>query len=157
MTKTESKQLYTWTFEDKKERWALWYIIAVSVVVAFAIWGFLTKQYGMSFVILLVAGVAFFVENNSEDYVKVIITELWLKVGDKFYDFSKITSYTFIYSWEYSIFVRINLSQRGIKMIDLKLDNRITSDLKNILPNFIEENWKQEISFLDRIIYLLKL
>ncbi len=153
----ETNTLYTWSFEDKKDRSPLWYVIALSVVVGFALWGFLSKQYGMSFVVLLVAGVAFFVENNSEDHVKVDITELGIKVGWKFYDFSRINSYTFIYSGEHAIFVRLNLSQRGIKNIDLKLNNVITSELQGILPSFIEENAKQDISFTDRLIYLLKL
>jgi len=35
---SESKPLYTWTFEDIKDRSPLWYIIAFSVVVGLAIW-----------------------------------------------------------------------------------------------------------------------
>lgn len=154
---SESKVLYNWQFDDKKNRSPFWYIIAISIVVGFAIWGFLTKQYGMSFVVLLVAGVAFFVENNSEDHVTVSIKELGIKVGEKFYDFSRISSYTFIYSGDHAIILRLILSQRGIKSIDLKISNPIASDLKNILPNFVEENPQQDMSFLDRIIYLLKL
>lgn len=151
------KILYSWSFDDKKERSPFWYIIAISVVIGFAIWGFLTKQYGMSFVILLVAGVAFFVENNSEDTIQVIVRELGIKVGDKFYDYSRINSYTLIYSWENAIFLRLNLKQRWVRMIDIKVNNTIAADVKQVLVNFIEENPKQDMSFLDRIIYLLKL
>ena len=154
---SESKILYKWEFDDRKERSSFWYIVAISVVIGFAIWGFLTKQYGMSFVVLLVAGVAFFVENNSEDHINVIINDLWIKVWGKFYDFSRITSYCFIYSWDNAIFMRLNLAQKGIRNIDLKVNNTIASELKNILPNFIEENPKQDMSVMDRVIHLLKL
>ena len=121
----DTNTLYTWDFDDTKHRSPLWYIIALSVVVGFAIWGFLTKQYGMSFVVLLVAGVAFFVENNSEDHVTVSVTELGIKVADKFYDFSRINSYTFIYSGDQAILMRLNLAQRGIRMLDVKVNNQI--------------------------------
>jgi len=154
---SDSNTLYTWTFEDKKDRSPVWYIIAFSVVVGLAVWWFLTKQYGMSFVVLLVAGVAFFVENNSEDHIQVRINELGMKVGEKFYDFSRINSYTFMYSWENAVLMRLSLNQRGIKMIDLKVDNTITSELKGILPNFIEENPQKDMSLVDRMIHLLKL
>lgn len=154
---SETPEIYSWQFEDKKDRSPFWYIIAISIVVGLAIWWFLTQQYGMSFVILLVAGVAFFVENNSDDHIQVRINELGIKVGEKFYDFSRITSYTFVYSGEHALFLRLSLKQRWIKVIDLKLNNSIVKDLKGILPQFIEENPKQDLSFIDRIIYLLKL
>lgn len=154
---SETPEIYSWQFEDKKDRSPFWYIIAISIVVGLAIWWFLTQQYGMSFVILLVAGVAFFVENNSDDHIQVRINELGIKVGEKFYDFSRITSYTFVYSGEHALFLRLSLKQRWIKVIDLKLNNSIVKDLKGILPQFIEENPKQDLSFIDRIICLLKL
>lgn len=154
---TDTKTLYTWTFEDKKDRSPFWYIIAISIVIWLAIWWFLTKQYGMSFVVLLVAGIAFFVENNAEEQITVEIRELWMKISEKFYDFSRINSYTLIYSWENAILLRLNLAQRGISSIDVKINNSIASELKQILPNFIEENPKQDMSLMDKIIYLLKL
>lgn len=153
----DSKEIYNWSFEDTKNRSPVWYIIAISVVVGLAIWGFLSKQYGMSFVVLLVAWVAFFVENNAEEHITVSLTQLGLKVWGKFYDYSRINSYTFIYSWENAILIRLALSQRGIKTIDLKVNNTITEELKSILPNYIQENPKQDMSFVDRMIHLLKL
>lgn len=98
MADTKSETLYSWTFDDKKNRSPFWYIIAISVVIGLAIWGFLTKQYGMSFIVLLVAGVAFFVENNSEDHITVNVNNLGIKVSEKFYDFSRITGYAMMYS-----------------------------------------------------------
>jgi len=35
---SDSNTLYTWTFEDKKDRSPVWYIIAFSVVVGLAVW-----------------------------------------------------------------------------------------------------------------------
>ena len=40
----------------------------------------------MSFVIILLAGVTFYIENNSEDSVEIVISEIWVMVGNKFYD-----------------------------------------------------------------------
>ncbi len=153
----DSNVIYTWTFDDRKNRSPVWYISAISIVIGFALWGFLTKQYGMSFVVLLVAGVAFFVENNSDEHINVTLTNLWMKVWDKFYDYSRIESYALIYDHENALFLRLNLSQRGIKRLDLKINNAIAADLKEILPHYIQENPKQEITLTDRIIYLLKL
>jgi hypothetical protein len=39
----------------------------------------------------------------------------------------------------------------------LDVDNKITLDLKNILPNYLKESEKQEFSFSEKIIKLLNL
>lgn len=149
--------IYSWKFEDKKNRWASWYTIALSIVVWLAIWGFLTKQYWMSFIVLLVAWVFYFLENNSEDEVSVFLTDLWIQIGQSFYDYSKIENYTYIYDNSTPIYLRLSINRTGIKNIDLKISEKIVLDLKNILPNYIEENPKWELSFVEKMIERLKL
>ena len=149
--------IYNWNFSTEKNRWELWYIIWFSVVVWLVTWGFFSWQYWMSFVILLISWLYFFMENNSEDIVQIAVTELWINIANSFYDFSRINSYTFIYEWPNATLLRLNLENKGIKNIDLKVDNNITADLKNILPNFIEENPKIDMTFSEKLIRMLKL
>lgn len=149
--------IYNWKFEDKKNRWTMWYIIALSIVIWLSIWWFLTKQYWMSFIVLLIAWLTYFVENNSEDEIEVIISDLGLKIWSNFYDFSKIDSYSFIYNWENAVFLRLNMNKKWLKTIDLIINNWIASELKWILVNYIEENPKWEMKFGEKIISLLKL
>jgi len=149
--------IYTWDFPSKKQRWSTWYIITISIVIWLVIWWFLTKQYWMSFIIILITWLVFFVENNSEDNTKVEINELWIKIWDSFYDFSKISSYTLIYSQDNAILLRLNLNKSWIKVIDLIIDNNIAINLKNILPNYIEENPEWELSLTEKLISILKL
>jgi len=152
-----SETIYTWTFSSKKYRWNSWYMIAFSIVVWLVIWWFLTKQYWMSFIVLLISWLILFTENNSDDDLTVKINELWIKAGESFYDFSRIDSYTFIYSWEKAIFLRLNLNKKWLRNIDLIVNNEITSKLNEILPNFLEENPKLELTLSEKIISLLKL
>lgn len=148
---------YSWEFDDTKNRWSLWYIIALAFVIGLSIWGFLTSQYWMSFVILLIAWITYFIENNSDDIIKVEISDLWIKIANSFYDYKSITSFGIVYKWEKAILVRLNLIKRWIKTIDLKIDNSNVLDIKNTLSQFIEESAKIELSFLEKIIKLLKL
>ena len=135
----------------------MWYIIALSIVIWLSIWWFLTKQYWMSFIVLLIAWLSYFIENNSEDEIWVEITNLGMKIWESFYDYSKIDSYTFIYSWENAIFLRLNLNKKWIRNINLIVDNNITWELKPILSGYLEENPKWELSFSEKLIFLLKL
>ncbi len=153
----ENEILYSWKFNDKKERSQLWYIITLSIVIWLVIWWFLTKQYWMSFLIMLITWVAYFVENNSEDEVSVNITNLWIKISNTFYDFSKINSYTLIYDGENAVYLRLMINKKWLKVFNIYIDNTIANDLKEILPNFIEENPKWDLSFIEKLINKLKL
>lgn len=152
-----SEKLYSWEFNDEKNRSQAWYIIALSIVIGLSIWGFLTSQYWMSFLVLLIAWIFYFVENNSENIVKVEINEAWIKTWTSFYDYKSIESFWIVYKWDKSIKIRLNLKTKGIKYLDLNIDNSIVIDIKNILNNFIEETPKIELSFSEKIIQLLKL
>jgi len=153
-----SDLLYSWSFNSKKQRWALWYIITLSVTIWLVIWGFLSKQYWMSFVIIILSGLVFYVENNSEDIVWVKITNDWIKIENNFYPFTSISNYWIIYEWEMAIILRLSIVKKiWIWTIDINIDNTITSDIRNILSNFLEENNKQELSSWEKLIRLLKL
>ncbi len=149
--------LYSWTFDDRKNRWYMWYIIALSVVIWLTIWGFLTRQYGMSFLFILIAWVTYFVENSSEDDIIVTVTDLWINVSNVFYDFSRINSYCFIYENDNAVYLKLMLKRKWLWLINLKIDNDVVSNLKQILPDFLEEDGKQDLTFTEKLINFLKL
>ena len=150
--------IYTWSFSNDKNRWPLWYIIALSIVIWLVVWGFLTKQYVMSFLIILITWVYFFVENNSEEITSIYIQNLWINIWNSFYEYTKFQSFNVIYTWNEARFLRLILKNNvWVKFIDLSIDNNVASILKEILPNFITEDDKTEISFSDKLIKFLKL
>lgn len=152
-----SENIYTWEFNDKRDRWTLWYIIALSIVIWLSVWWFFTKQYWMSFIVLLIAWLAYFIENNSSDYVEVKITNLWIKIAWIFYDFKSIESFWIVYEWDKPILLRFNINKTWLKNIDIKIDNNIINDIKNILLNNIKEIPQIELTSIEKIIKKLKL
>lgn len=149
--------IYAWKFEDKKNRSQLWYIIALSVVIGLAIWGFLTKQYGMSFIVLLIAWLIFFVENNSEDEIEVKITETWIYIWENFYDYNLINSFSIWYLGESADIIRLYLNRKWIAILDLQLNNDIAEEIQSHLSQFIEDTWRIELTGTDKLIRFLKL
>lgn len=152
-----SNTIYEWKFSDSKNRGKLWYILAISIVLWLTIWWIFTKQYGLSFIVILLAGISLFIENNSADIVEIKINELWIKIWDYFYDFKSLDNYSFIYSGENATLLRLSLNKKWIRKIDLKINNSICSDLKNILSQFANEEKWWELTFSEKIINLLKL
>lgn len=152
-----AENIYSWEFDDNKNRWSLWYIIALSFVIWISIWWFFTKQYWMSFIVLLIAWLVYFVENNSEDLVEVKITNLWVKIAWVFYDFTGIESFWIVYKWAEPVLLRLNLNKKWLRNIDVKIDSSIVKDVKDVLSNYIEETPKIELTFSEKMIKLLKL
>ena len=99
----------------------------------------------------------YFIENNSPDIINVNITELWIQVWNTFYDFWDIRSFTLIFDWSKPYMIRLNLNQKWLKRLDLYINENNTNDIKNILLNFIEENSKEQLTFTEKLIKLLKL
>lgn len=149
--------IYSWNFNDNKNRGNLWYVIAFSVVIGLIVWWFLTKQYVMSFLVILVSGVSLFIENNTEENIVVLLTTLWIKVNNSFYDYPKINSFTIIYDWDKAVILRLDIMKKWIRFIDLNIDNEIALNLREILPNFIKEDENWELNSIDRLIKYLKL
>lgn len=106
---------------------------------------------------MLLAGVAFFIENNSSDSVEIIISELWIQIGTKFYDFSKITSFSYLYDGSEVRVLRLKINKKTLPILDLDIDNSIAIPIKNILVNYIKEDEKWEFTMSDKIIHFLKL
>lgn len=152
-----STNIYSWEFNDKKNRWQLWYIIAISVVIWSTIWWFFTKQYWFSFIILLIWWLYYFNENNSLDTIKVDISDIWMKINWKFYDYSSIQSFWIVYKWENPILLRLNLNKKGLRYIDVQISRNNMTEIKWILSEYIEESAKIELTFSEKMINLLKL
>lgn len=149
--------LYTWEFQDKKDRWAYWYVIALSIVIGIFIWWIITHQYWLSFIVLFLSGIIYYVENNSDDEVQVYISDLWIQISQNFYEYWKIDNYTYIYSWNVPVILRLNLNKVWLKNLDLRINEKIFHDLQNVIPLYLSENWKEEMSLSEKIVYKLKI
>ena len=150
--------LYSWEFNTEKNRWKNWYIIAISILLWITIWWILTKQYWLSFIVLLLSWVFYFVENNSDDKVKIVISNLWIQVWKNFYEYWKIKNYSYIYVWNIPYFLRLNINKAWLKHIDLKINEKIFLDLQSFLSSYLLEDldwWK--LSFSEKLVEKLKL
>lgn len=154
---SNSELYYSWNFQDTKHRSPLWYILALSLAGGLIIFWFITRQYGMSIVLLLVVGFYFFLEINAEDEISIQITNLGIAVQDNFYDYSRMQSFRFVYDWGKAVYLRINLKKSWISSMNIRVDNDIVVNIRPVLQQFIEEDGKSEITLLEKIIHTLKL
>jgi len=96
-------------------------------------------------------------ENNSKDEVNIYIYELWIKIDNNFYEFTKINSFTIIYTDEFADVLRFYVDNKLINKIDLKIDNNILNDTYSFLSERINEDKTWWYTFVDKIVNFLKL
>ena len=150
--------LYRWDFSTNKQKWSIWYISALAVIIGFVIWWFLSRQYGLSFILLLVCGIYIFNLNNSPERVEVVCTKQGIQVENTFYEYTRIRSFSFLSVWKEILFLRLSLVKGwAYRNIDIDINEKISEDLKQILPQFIEQDDTQELSFTERLIHMFKL
>lgn len=149
--------MYEWQFSDKKHRGSLWYVLAASIALGLIIWGFLTSQYWMSFIILLISGIYFFVENNSSEEIIVEVSDQWIKVENSFYDIWSIDTYCFVFHWESPYYLRLFLNKKWLRQIDIRIDDERFWNLQNILPNILNASESKKLTLSEKLIILLKL
>jgi hypothetical protein len=150
--------LYSWNFSTKKNRWQLWYIIVISISIWLIIWWFLTKQYWMSFVIILLLWLGYFAENNSEDNLYIELLNSWIKIWNDFHDYPKFSAFSIIYDWEEPVFLRLHKKKAWwLKYIELDINKSISNNIRSILITVLEEAWEEELTMSDKMIRLLKL
>lgn len=153
-----SDLLYSWSFDSRKNRTTSWYVIVLSIAIWLILWWFLSKQYWMSFVIIILVWLIFYIENNSNDIVDVALLDTWVKVDSNFYSYSNIISYTIIYENDNAVLLRISTANKvGSRNIDIWIDNDTIKNSKPILDNFLEENNREQLKFIEKLIRLLKL
>ena len=149
--------LYKWEFSDNKQRGSLWYVIAASIALWLIIWWFLTNQYGMSFIILLISGIYFFIENNSQDIIGIQVLPEWIQVESTLYDLGSIHEAKFVFYNENPYFLRLQLTRKGLKQIDIHINQKQYSDLQTILPQLFQLWESSKLTVTEKMIILLKL
>lgn len=150
--------MFNWNFYSKKEKSASWYSIAIIIGLAIIIWWFLIWLYVMSIVVFIFAWVYILVENNSPNIIEIEINENWILIWETFYDFPKIENFSIIYEKNKPLFLRLKLRTTWFKVVDIPFENKVNvASLRAYLLDYIVEDEKWEISWLDKIINYLKL
>lgn len=149
--------IYSWSFSNKKNRWKMWYIIAFSIAIWLIIWGALNRMYIMSFVIILLSWVYFFVENNSDDDTEVKLFETWIEIWGSFYDYSRVNWYSIVYRQNAPVILRIRIKLKTLNSLDIPINAQILNDISDWLPYVMTQEDEEETTFIEDVINYLKI
>jgi hypothetical protein len=151
-----TKNNLSWTFNEIN-RTTYWYIIALSIVIWISIWWIFTKQYWLSFIVILISGLYYFTETDSEEKIEVSLEDKWVYISKTLYNYKDIDFFQFINNKNRLFLLRLHLNKKGAKFIDVRIDENIKTDVEQKLLNIIEKYEDEELSFIEKSIFYLKL
>lgn len=85
--------MFTWQVVSKEHRSSQWYMIGGAIILALVFWGIFMGMYALSVVVLLLAGVAVFANNNTPDTTEIVIDENGIQIGQAFYEWTQVGAY----------------------------------------------------------------
>lgn len=150
--------LFAWTYASRFEKGALWYMIAITIVLTLVLYGISQWIWIMSVVVLLFAWVYMLHENNSPPTLRAEITDTGINTGNVFYEYARISSFTIIYTENVAHTLRIHVIKNIPPVCDivLPLDMNI-AELRAYLSTQIAEDPTEKFTFSDYLVRFLRL
>lgn len=154
--------MHEWIVPGKKNHSASWYTIAGILTLSLAIWGVFSGIYALTVVVIIMAGVYILLENNAPETARAVINQNGVGVGDAFYDYGQISSFSLVFDQETPKFLRIALKKNNLRTIDIPVEGLLETgveivEVRAMLLGYVIEGEGTELNSIDRLIEKLGL
>ncbi|MBS9784196.1 hypothetical protein KGV55_02490 [Candidatus Gracilibacteria bacterium] len=150
--------MFSWSFSNKKNHSPIWYVIALIIVIAIAIYGILNTMYMMSVTVFLVAGIYLLVENNTTPTTEVEMEEGIFTIDENVYEFRDYVYFAIIAKAKNQKIIRLVPNSKLGTVIDIPLSSDVNPiELREWLATQLDENPDMKLSKTDKLIDIAKL
>lgn len=159
-TDTEyDKPVLTWTapeFIRYKKGW-LWYVIFVLVFGGGTVLAYIYSSWSFALVLLAFAVAYLLLERRYPKRIKIIISEMGIKVGNSIYQYNRIRAFWIIYNPPLTKTLYIKVHNEFLVDIEIQLDGQSPVDVQEFLLRKIPELEGKEEGFLKHLTRLFRL
>ncbi len=157
--KGEDRVVLSWVAPEyiQHQKSARWYQVAGTVVGISMIWTYLSGNWSMSLAILVLAVVYQYLHSyHPPKDIDVIISEMGIRIGEKFYPYSHIKAFWIIYSHGLRT-LNLRLADNFFYDVAIQLNDQDPVTLRQYLVGEIAEWEGKEERLGDMMLRLLKL
>ena len=135
-----------------------WYMVAGGILILLVLIGVFTGSASMAIVFLLLGGVYYISHQQKPKQVHVIISELGIHFGHRYYPYNIIDSFWVLYQPPHLTTLNLKLSKGAMRIISIELSEEISpGDLRDYLLTQVPEQEGKEEGFIDAISRKFKL
>lgn len=151
---------FYWETPEYKEhkRDVKWYVIGAAILLFFVLYGIATGSASMAIVFILLGGVYYITAEQKPKNVHVIISELGIHFGHRYYPYNTIESFWVLYHPPEVTTLNIQLMKGALRTISIQLSaDENPGDIRDFLLTQLPEREGQEEGFFDAISRKFKL
>jgi len=156
---SHEQEIISWIAPEyiQHEKTQKWYIIAGILGIIITIISFSYDNWSMGLVIITLMIVYNYIDkNHPAKLIKIIITNMGIRVGKMFFPYQEIKAFWIIYT-EHHKTLNLSINGRIYSDITIQLNNQSPVEVRDYLINEIPELEGKHENFTDVISRLLKL
>ena len=135
-----------------------WYMVAGGILLFFVLIGIFTGSASMAIAFLLLGGVYYISHQKKPKHIHVIISELGINFGHRYYPYNIIDSFWVLYQPPHLTTLNLKLNKGAMRVISIELSKEISpGDLRDYLLTQVPEQEGKEEGFIDAISRKFKL
>jgi hypothetical protein len=136
----------------KTEKSMAWYVVMSLILLLFIAYDLFTGGYIVSITFLILAGVYYMSEMKPVPMVEVVINELGIRFGRKFFHYDEIDSF-WLLNEENARHLKLKLHQGAERRFDIIISDEINlAKLREYLRMHISEEQGKKEAFSDQVI-----
>lgn len=153
------KAVLTWDAPEfiKHERGFWWFLIAGLAVCGIVVYSIITDAWSTAASFLALSGVFYMYHNHEPRMLKVTISEIGIKVGNREIPYSIIKYFWIVYDPPHVKTLHLATSNRFLSEVVIQLHNQDPAGLRNYLVQQLPEVTGKEENFVHLLTRLLKL
>jgi hypothetical protein len=164
LSKTPQETAYdvgklTWKAPEfvKIKRGWLWYAIFVTIFIGGGISAYLLDSWSFGLALIAFGAVYLVADRPHPKNVKIILSDLGVKVGNKVYQYNRIKAFWIVYNPPFNQVLNIKVYNELLEEIEIQLGKQDPTEIYEFLSRRLPELEGKEPGFVDNLSKLLRL
>jgi len=156
---TFNKAIFSWEAPEyiQHEKGWKWFVGAGIVVLLLCVYAILTGNWTLALALVVFSALYYWQHFETPKHVKIIVSRVGIKVGNKEYTYQHIKSFWIIYRPPNVKTLNLKSNSRYLPDVAIQLGTQAPGELREYLCSQIIEKEGKEESFLDGLIRTFKL
>lgn len=139
------------------EKGKYWYVLAIIAVLGFAAYGVLTNSWTFSVVVLITAGVYYYIHSQDNPVIEVVVTDVGIRVGERVYRYTDLKTYWIDYNPPYVQDLHLVLRNDLKQDITIQMHGPNPTEVRTVLSQYLPEWEERQKNFTESITNVMGL
>ena len=153
------KAAIAWTASEyiKHRKGTVWHVVFLSLFLGGACLSFMYNSWSFSLALVIFAAVYLLLDRKHPKNIKIKLSEIGMKVGNKVYQYNRIRAFWIAYNPPFVKVLNIRVHNEYLVDIEIQLGNQDPGEVYELLSKKLPEIEGKEEGFFDQLIRSLRI